>query len=84
MQKEEENIANKIKTPRNELKINQVNKNEKNFFDDDIENNSFDSDKEEYQDKTIKTDNENKKTDKLNDSFESECFIFWLLKYKVF
>lgn len=76
LQKEEENIANKIKTPRNELKINQVNKNEKNFFDDDIENNSFDSDKEEYQDKTIKTDNKNKKTDKLNDSFESECFIF--------
>ena len=63
LQKEEENIANKIKTPRNELKINQVNKNEKNFFNDDIENNSFDSDKEEYQDKTIKTDNENKKTD---------------------
>ena len=73
----EENTFNQIKTPRNELKINQVTKNEKYFFDENNESNSFDSERDDYQDTNVNNDNnENKKIDKLNDSFESECFIF--------
>ena len=70
----EENKKNQQKKERNmsEFDINNGN----DYFEGNNDSVSYSSDEENIDDKDNNNDGENKKTNKLNDSFENDCFIF--------
>ena len=70
----EENKKNQQKKERNmsEFDINNGN----DYFEGNNDSISYNSDEENIDDKDNNNDGENKKTNKLNDSFENDCFIF--------
>ena len=68
LKKEEKNKSDKIK---------QNYEGNKNYYEENNDSNSSEySEGEDYEDKYENNNEENRKKDKLNDSFESECFIF--------
>ena len=70
----EENKKNQQKKERHmsEFDINNGN----DYFEGNNDSVSYNSDEENIDDKDNNNDGENKKTNKLNDSFENDCFIF--------
>ena len=72
---EEKNKSDK-NLMRNESRLNKNDENDKNYYEDNNDSNSSEESYGGDYEEKYENNEENKKKDKLNDSFESECFIY--------
>ena len=72
---EEKNKSDKNMT-RNESKVYKNDENDKNYYEDNNDSNSSEESYGADYEEKYNNNEDNKKKDKLNDSFESECYIF--------